>query len=164
MAAKRAGPWDATAEDSLEIRMTAPRSSLPIRGKYLLIAAGIAAVLVSLRFVAIGAWPVLIFSVLDIGALAVALHLFNRSPVSEERLNIRDGQIELVRFDGRGRQTQVTLPAFWTRLEKTGRSEIDCDLWLVFRRERHRIGQFVSSAERLRLAPRIAAALQAART
>lgn len=155
-------PWDSPAEDGFEIRMTAPRSALPVQGKYLLVGAGIVAALVSLRFVLLGAWPVLIFSVLDIGALAVALRVFGKGPVPEERLRIRDGQIELIRLDTRGRHSRLTLPAFWTRLETTGRSEVDCDLWLVFRRERHRIGQFVSSAERSRLAPRIAAALGAA--
>ncbi|MFW2852503.1 DUF2244 domain-containing protein [Sphingomonas sp. TX0543] len=143
--------------------MSAPRSALPIQGKYLLITAGLAATIVSLRFVLLGAWPVLIFSALDIGALAVALHIFNRGPVPEERLRVVDGQVELERLDNRGRRSSVRLPVFWTRLEASGRTELDCDLWLVFRRERHPIGLCVSAAERRALQPRIAAALGAAR-
>lgn len=143
--------------------MISPHSTLPVRGRYLLIAAAAASALVSLRFVALGAWPVLIFSMLDIGALAVALHIFAKGPVPEERLRIRDGQVELIRLDGRGRRSRVILPAFWTRLEASGRTELDCDLWLVFRRERHPIGRCVSAAERRALQPRIAAALGAAR-
>jgi Integral membrane protein len=128
MSAATSGPWNSHAHNNVEIHMIAPRSALPVKGYYLLIAAGIAAGLVSLRFVLLGAWPVLVFSLLDIGALAVALSVFNKSPVPQERLRIHDGEIELVRSDSRGRQTRITLPAFWTRLEMSGRSEVDCDL------------------------------------
>lgn len=159
MGAVTSGPWNSPARNSVEIHMVAPRSALPVKGQYLLIAAGIAAALVSLRFVLLGAWPVLIFSLLDIGALAVALYVFNKSPVPQERLRVQDGEIELVRSDSRGRQTRITLPAFWTRLEMSGRSEVDCDLWLAFRQQRHPIGQCVSAEDRRRLAPRIRAAL-----
>jgi uncharacterized membrane protein len=157
------GPWEQPFGEGLEIRMSAPRSALPIHGKYLLIAAALAATIVSLRFVLLGAWPVLLFSALDIGALAVALHIFSRGPIPEERLRVIDGHVELVRVDGRGRRSHIRLPAFWTRLEASGRTELDCDLWLVFRRERHPIGLCVSAAERRALQPRIAAVLGAAR-
>lgn len=159
----RTGPWDRPARGVAEIRMVSPRSTLPVPGRFLLIAAGAAAALVSLRFVLLGAWPVLIFSVLDIGALAVALHIFNRTPVPEERLRVVGGQVELERMDSRGRRSRITLPAFWTRLEASGRTELDHELWLVFRRERHRIGQCVSAEERRALEPRIRAILDSAR-
>lgn len=157
------GPWQAACPSENEIRMIAPRSTLPIQGKYLLWGAGIAAALVSLRFLLIGAWPVLLFSVLDIGGLAVALYLFNKGPVPEERLRVAGGIVELVRLDGRGRQSRIALPAYWTRIEASGRSELDHTLWLVFRRERYPIGQCVSAAERRVLEPRIRALLQTAR-
>lgn len=156
----RAGPWAQLEDGVPEVHMTSPRSALPVQGKYLLVAAAIASALVSLRFVLLGAWPVLVFSLLDIGALAVALHIFATGPVPEERLRIHDGQVELIRLDSRGRRSRITLPAFWTRLEMSDRSEIDCDLWLVFRRERHAIGRCVSAAERRRLAPKIADVLR----
>ncbi|WP_070154992.1 DUF2244 domain-containing protein [Sphingobium phenoxybenzoativorans] len=163
LSSDRAGPWDRAAGDAAEIRMVSPRSTLPFPGRYLLIAASATAALVSLRFVLLGAWPVLIFSMLDIGALAVALHIFNRSPVPEERLRVVGGQVELERMDGRGRRSRITLPAFWTRLEASGRTELDHELWLVFRRERHRIGQCVSADERRAIEPRIRAILEHAR-
>lgn len=70
-ASGRKSPWSAPT-DVIEIRMASPRSPLPVQGRYRLIAAAIAAALISLRFVLRGAWPVLIFSVPDIGALAAA--------------------------------------------------------------------------------------------
>lgn len=75
-----------------------------------------------------GAWPVLLFAVLDLGALFVALHLFNRSPVPEERLCVRSHNVELIRSDHRGRRSRITLLTFWTGPEAPGRSGADHDL------------------------------------
>lgn len=106
-------PWDARGlpADAVEIRMVAPRSAMPPAGRYMLLALGIAGALLSLRFLMLGAWPVLLFSVLDIGALAIALHMFDRSAVPEERLRVRDNEIELVRSDHRRREKRIVLPA-----------------------------------------------------
>jgi len=158
-------PWDARGlpADAVEIRMVAPRSAMPPAGRYMLLALGIAGALLSLRFLMLGAWPVLLFSVLDIGALAIALHMFDRSAVPEERLRVRDNEIELVRSDHRRREKRIVLPAFWTRLEISGRSGVDHNLWLVFRQQRHPIGLCVSAEERRNLEPQIRAALASAR-
>lgn len=147
----------------LDLRMFAPRSSLPPMGRNLLIGGAVLCALVGLRFLLIGAWPVLLFAVLDLGALFVALHLFNRAPVPEERLCVRSHDVELMRSDHRGLRSRVNLPTFWTRLEASGRSGVDHDLWLVFRNERHTIGQCLSAEERRLLEPRIRAALASAR-
>lgn len=157
------GPWGSNRLAETQIRMVAPRSALPVRERYAVIAAGVAAAMISLRFILIGAWPVAIFALLDIGALLVALHVFARSPVPEERISLIDGRLELVGCDGRGRRQRITLPAFWTRLEASGRSELDCDLWLVFRGERHPIGRCVAAADRRALIPLIEALLARAR-
>ncbi|QHL91151.1 DUF2244 domain-containing protein [Sphingomonas changnyeongensis] len=153
------GPWGSARRTDTEIRMIAPRSAMPVQGRYMLIAASIAAAIMSARFVMIGAWPVMIFAVLDIGALVVALHVFARRPVPEERLALVDGRIELTRIDHQGRRARLALPAFWTRLETSGRTELDCDLWLVFRGRRHPVAQCVAAAERRALIPRIEALL-----
>lgn len=156
-------PWGAARLNDMEIRIVAPRSTLPIPSRHILVAAAIAAGLLSLRFMLIGAWPVLVFAVLDIGALAVALHVFARRPIPEERIALVNGQLEITRIDGGGRSDRVELPAFWTRLEASGRSELDCDLHLVVRQRRHPIGLCVSAAERRSLIPRIEALLSKAR-
>lgn len=160
----RPDPWGIASTGAFEIRLVAPRSPLSLEGKLLLGGAAFAAALVSLRFLLLGAWPVLVFSVLDLGGLAVALILFRRRPVPEERLRIHGDRLELTRIDHHGRRTEILLPVFWTRLETGSRSELDFELWLVLRRERHRIGRFVSAAERRAIAPRLHAALRAARS
>lgn len=159
----RPSPWDTSTEAAFKMRLVAPRSPFSLEGKLLLGGAAFAAILVSLRFLLLGAWPVLVFSILDLGGLAVALILFRKRPVPEECLRIRGDRLELTRIDHHRRRTEIVLPVFWTRLETGSRSELDFELWLVLRRERHRIGRFVSAAERRALAPRLQAALRAAR-
>lgn len=159
------GPWDPTYYGASRpaISMTAPRSALPWSAKRILwIAVAVSAVM-SLRFAMIGAWPVLIFSVLDIGGLYVALHMFSRSRPPEERLQFHSDRIELERIDAKGRSSKIALPAYWTRLETQERPDGDCRLWLVFRQERHPIGICLGAAERRAIAPQIQHALQSQR-
>ena len=159
------GPWDPAyyAASGPAISMTAPRSALPWNAKRILwIAVAVSAVM-SLRFAMLGAWPVLIFSVLDIGGLYVALHMFSRSRPPEERLRFQSDRIELERIDAKGRSSKIALPAYWTRLETQERPDGDCRLWLVFRQERHPIGMCLGATERRAIAPQIEDALRSQR-
>lgn len=160
-----AGPWDfaVLTRETSEIRMRAPRSMMPATSRYVLIGFAVAAALLSLRFLLIGAWPVILFSALDVGALGVAFHLFARGGVPEERLSVHGGTIRLVRSGGRGKEERIELPAYWTRLEVASWAPADFRLFLVFRQQRYPLGQCVSSAERRRIAPRVERALSSAR-
>lgn len=155
------GPWDPERIEAgtIDIRISAPRSSLPVSARRVLLAAAVVAGLVSIRFVLIGAWPVLLFSLLDIGGLAVALILFGRSQPQRERLLIDREKIALVRYDASGRSATSTLPTFWTRVETVSRSEVDCSLYLVFQQRRVAVARCLSDAERRALAPQINQAL-----
>lgn len=136
---------------------------MPIPNSYILAGVGVVAALLSVRFVMLGAWPVLVFALLDIGALAVAFYVFSRRPVPEELISLIGDQVVILRSDGQGKAHRLALPAFWTRLEVTSHSEVQCDLHLVFRQGRHPIGSCVSAAERRSLIPRIEALLARAR-
>lgn len=164
-ACSRSGPWDRNHVEpgTVEIRMSAPRSEIPKPARNVLLVIMTASVLMSLRFVMLGAWPVLIFSLLDIGALVTALYLFGRSKPQQERLQIAVDRIALIRADERGRTHQIDFPPFWTKLETISRSEADCQLFLVFRHRRVPIANCLSASERLKIAPKIAAALAFAR-
>lgn len=154
---------DHVAPGTVEIRMSAPRSEIPKPARKVLLAIIAASILLSLRFVMLGAWPVLIFSLLDIGALLTALYLFGRGRPQQERLQIAVDRIALIRADETGRTRRIEFPPFWTRLETISRSEADCQLFLVFRHRREPIASCLSASERLSIAPRIAAALATAR-
>lgn len=160
------GPWDPAyyVASGLAISMTAPRSALPWSTKRILwIAAAVSAVM-ALRFAMLGAWPVLIFSVLDIGGLYVALHMFSRSRPPEEHLQFQSDRIELERIDAKGRSSKIALPAYWTRLETQERPDGDYRLWLVFRQERQPIGLCLGATERRAIAPQIQHALRSQQT
>lgn len=162
---RKPGPWDPAyyTNSGPAISMTAPRSALPWSAKRILwIAAAVSAVM-SFRFAMLGAWPVVIFSALDVGGLYVALHMFSRSRAPEEHLRFHSDRIELERIDAKGRTRKTALPAFWTRLETQELPDGDCRLWLVFRQERHPIGMCLGTTERRAIAPQIQHALQSQR-
>jgi uncharacterized membrane protein len=159
------GPWDPAyyPASGPAISMTGPRSALPWSARRILwVAVAVSAVL-SLRFAMIGVWPVLIFSVLDIGGLYVALHMFSRSRPPEERLQFHSDRIEFERINAKGRSSKIALPAYWTRLETQERPDGNCRLWLVFRQERHPIGTCLGATGRRAIAPQIQHALQSQR-
>jgi uncharacterized membrane protein len=135
--------------------MSAPRSAIPPAGRWMVIGALALTLLVSLRFLFLGAWPVMIFALLDIGALALALHLFARSQVEQEWLRASSTEIELVRVDGRGRKRVDRFPPVWTRIETRSRSETDFQLELVASSKRRAIGLCLTAEERREILPHL---------
>lgn len=150
---------DRSREGAFDLHMQANRSPIPLPAIHATIAAGVALILLSLRFVALGAWPVAIFSLFDIALLGAALAIFRRRPPPAEHVSLRDGELVWRGSDGR----TVTMPAFWARLETVERSPIDVTLWLRFRRERHQVGQCLAQYERREVAEVIDRALRDAR-
>ena len=146
-------------EGAFDLHMQSNRSAMPIPAIHVVAAVGAALLLLSVRFLAIGAWPVAIFSLLDIALLAGALIVFQRRPPPAEQLSLRDGNLFWQGSDGR----VVTMPAFWARLETIERSPVDVTLWLRFRRERHQVGQCLAHYERRAVADMLDRALRDAR-
>lgn len=129
-----------------DLAMVAPRSAMPERTTIVLIALGVPLALVALGFALLGAWPVLMFSGLDLLLLAAALHVFRRREVPSERL-VRDGAtlIHIVR-DGSGREDRVEFPAYWTRLIVA-----DGAAMLRFRNRSRPVGACLGATERREL-------------
>lgn len=140
---------------AFELHMQANRSSLPFPTHYVVVAAGTALALLSIRFMALGAWPVAIFSLIDIGLLAGALHVFARRSPPTEQLSLRDGEVVWRASDGR----EIAMLAYWTKLEAEERAPLDLTLWLRFREDRHQVGQCLSLDERREVAGLIGKAL-----
>jgi len=132
---------------------------MPLPAIHMMIAAGVALLLLSIRFVAIGAWPVAIFSLINIILLAGAIIVFRRRPPPAEQLSLSGGELVWHGSDGR----TVTMPTFWARLETVERSPVDVTLWLRFRRERHQVGQCLAQYERREVADVLDRALRDAR-
>ncbi|MBA4040336.1 MAG: hypothetical protein C0474_00745 [Sphingobium sp.] len=144
---------------AFDLHMQANRSTMPLPVIHVMIAAGITLLLLSARFVVIGAWPVAIFSLFDIALLTGARVIFRRRPPPAEQVSLRGNELVWHGSDGR----TVTMPAFWARIETVERSPIDLTLWLRFRGERHQVGKCLALYERREVAEVLDRALRDAR-
>jgi uncharacterized membrane protein len=95
-----------------------PHRSLTRRG-----ACGIVAAMlifsagVALRFWFMGAWPVVIFSLLDVPLLVALLAINQHRARASELIMLHTDEITIVRTDAAGRRTQDTLPAAWLHID-----------------------------------------------
>ncbi len=121
-----AGGGDDSASSALfgscpfDLAMVSPRSAMPAPTSFVLLGLGALFALISLCFVPFGAWPVLVFSELDLLLLGVALHAFRRREPPSERLTLEGGMLVHVVRDGTGYEDRAELPAYWTRLVMRG--------------------------------------------
>ncbi len=91
-----------------------PYRSLSPRGLRVLMASIVllSAVLV-LRFWFIGAWPVVAFSVVEIGLALFLLRLNAMRARASELILLSDAGLRIVRTDARGRRQERSLPVGW---------------------------------------------------
>ena len=131
-----------------------PNRALPERQLWWMVA-GVAGVmaLAALRFVAIGAWPVLPFMVLDVVLLAWALRQSLRASRAVEEVRLDDAGLTVRRVSPGGVARTVTLEPYWARVVVDPISARQNRLWLAARDRRVAIGTFLSAAERIELAP-----------
>ncbi len=101
-----------------------------------------------LRFLALGAWPILPFMALDVGLLWWAFRASYASGRGHERLVLADDRLELLRVSAKGAERRFGFEPLWTRvmLEETALGDVK--LWLAARERRVRVGQFLSPRER----------------
>jgi uncharacterized membrane protein len=101
-----------------------------------------------LRFLALGAWPILPFMLLDVGLLWWAFRASYASGRGHERLVLAQGRLELLRVSAAGQERRFGFEPLWTRvmLEETPLGDVK--LWLAARERRVRLGQFLSPRER----------------
>ncbi len=152
------------AEATLFEALIVPHRSLSPRGLRWLI--GLICLLCSLtafRFWLIGAWPVIVFSIVEVG-LAVLLLLVNAHRArASELILLTDRTLRVIRTNAAGRRDERELPPTWLNvaLEETpGRAP---RLVLVARGVREEIGAALGEAERRDLARALRAALHSAR-
>lgn len=72
--------------------------------------------LASLRFLAVGAWPVVIFLALDIAALWFAFWLNYRRQRTCETIRLTDNQLIVRRIDLRGNEESWVFEPYWANL------------------------------------------------
>jgi uncharacterized membrane protein len=134
----------------LELR---PNRSMPHRHFWLMMA-GVAVIflLMGLRFLFLGAWPILPFLLVDLALLWWAMRASYRSGRESEHLRLDSQGLELVRIAAHGQARRTRIEPHRVRVEL---EELDADqnrLWLSAGGTRHGIGAFLSPRERAELA------------
>ncbi|PPQ29163.1 hypothetical protein CCS01_22485 [Rhodopila globiformis] len=82
---------------------------------------------VGMRFLLLGAWPVMLFSLLELPLLGVLLAINLRQTRASELILLDPRQITVTRTDPAGRQTGFSLPTAWLQInleENRGASRV----------------------------------------
>lgn len=134
----------------LELRPSRPMAP---RQMWLLLA-GVALIflLMGLRFLFLGAWPILPFMLLDLALLGWALRESRRSGKQSEHLRLDADGLELVRVPVHGPPRRTQIEPHWARVELEELGEDENRLWLTSRGQRHPLGAFLSPPERADIA------------
>jgi len=128
----------------------------------LLVVLSLFAGLIVLRFWLLGAWPVVLFSVLEIPLVAFLLWLNFRRGRAREMILIDQQSVQVTRTDWRGRRSRFALPVAWLRVDhdtQRGASRI----LLRSRGKTREVGGFLHEPERESLYKALVEALFALR-
>ncbi|MBC7504956.1 MAG: DUF2244 domain-containing protein [Sandarakinorhabdus sp.] len=148
----------------LDLTLTPNRSFDPRHTRWLIFGIGGIFLLGGLRFLALGAWPIIPFMVADTALLAWAFRANYASARAHERLTLAGDALTLARVSAQGRVRRFGFEAYWTRVEIEEMPSGDAHLWLAARGQRVRVGGFLSAPERRAVGATIAAALSAYRS
>lgn len=95
-----------------------PHRSLPANGfVVLMLLIGALTLSTGLMFLAIGAWPIVGFLVLDVAIIYLAFQLNYRAARAYEEVIVTPSQLIVRRVSAWGRESVETLHPFWTRLK-----------------------------------------------
>jgi uncharacterized membrane protein len=98
-----------------------PHRSLSRKGVVALIAVfSVLTMAVALRFLLLGAWPVVAFSLFEIPLVILLLTINIRRSRASELIMLGVQELTVIRTDPSGRRKQVSLPAAWLRVDLDG--------------------------------------------
>lgn len=116
-----------------------------------------------LRFLALGAWPVLPFMLVDVALLWWAFRASYAGGRGHERVLLQGDELTLHRVSAYGTEKRFGFEPLWTRVQVEETPLGDAHVFLAARGRRVRVGQFLSAPERREVGAVIAAALSAYR-
>jgi uncharacterized membrane protein len=134
----------------LELRPNRPLA--PRHALWLVAAVGFVFLLMGLRFLFLGAWPILPFMLADVLLLGWALRASWRSGRARERVWLDETGLSLVRVQASGRHQRVNLPPHLARVELEVLGNRQNRLWLTADGRREPVGGFLSPPERADIA------------
>lgn len=104
--------------------------------------------LMGLRFLVLGAWPILPFMLIDLGLLWWAFRASYRTGRAYEVVRLDDEALTVRKVTHSGIERRIRLEPYWTRVQIERLSARENRLWLASRGRRTAVGQFLSPAER----------------
>jgi uncharacterized membrane protein len=119
--------------------------------------------LVSVRFWMLGAWPVLPFSVLEVGLVLLMLHLNTRQARASELILLSETELRIVRTDPSGKRRETVLPSGWLSVSLRERQGRVPSLVLSRHGRSEEIGQVLGEQAKRDLAASLACALHRTR-
>lgn len=127
-----------------------PHRSLSQRGILVVtIIAGSLALIPSLTFFLMGAWPIVGFMGLDIALLYWALTRSKRDEKAYEEVGLWPDAIRIRKVDMKGRAKEFDLNPFWVRLVTKLNADDDVEsLHLVVKKQRIALGEFLNPADK----------------
>ncbi len=130
-----------------------PNRSLS-RKHFMWMIGGVAAIFLAMgvRFLALGAWPILPFMALDLALLWWAMRASYRSGEAVEELRLDAGGLQLIRISPLGHRRQTILEPHWARVELEDLGDQQNRLWLRAGARREPVGSFLSPPERVEIA------------
>jgi uncharacterized membrane protein len=141
-----------------------PHRSMSARGVTVLsLAIAGVSLLLALRFWFIGAWPVVCFTVVEVGLATFLMRLNLLHARQSEMLLLSEERLKVVRTDWRGRRSECALPAAWLRVRLEERPARVSRLVVATRDGEEEIGESLGETEKQALATALRDALQRTR-
>jgi uncharacterized membrane protein len=147
----------------LDLTLTPNRSLARTPTRWLIAGVAIFFFLSGLRFLALGAWPILPFMAADVALLWWAFRTNNAAGRGHERVILADDALTVLRVSPQGRTQQFGLDPYFARVHINETPLGDAELFLAARGRRVQVGGFLSAPERREVGAVIAAALSAYR-
>ena len=143
----------------LDLMLTPNRSFDRRHMRWLVGGVGVFFFLSGLRFLALGAWPILPFMLADVWLLWWAFRASYAAGRGHERVLLAGDSLTLLRVRAHGAEKRFGFEPLWTRVQIEETPLGDAHVWLAARGRRVRVGHFLSAPERREVGAAISAAL-----
>ncbi len=130
----------------------APHQSLGRRGSFILMAGlGVLSAGISLRFLILGAWPVMAFSCIEVMLAVLLLAVHRRRAQMREVIRLNASEIMVVQTEPGGKCRSFSLPSAWLQVRLEGASGSGSRLVLRTHGSGREVGSFLHDPDRLSL-------------
>lgn len=144
----------------VDLLLTPSRPFRPRHARWLVAGVGLVFLIGGARLVALGAWPVIPFMLLDLALLGWAFAASYRSGRAYETVRLEPGSLTVRQVSPRGRTRHIEFEPQFARAELERVGDDDNRLWLDSRGRRIAVGGFLSPPERVAIHRLLADALR----